>query len=230
LEKFNLGIYYSDDQLGVVSTNIHVEGTGIEVSNMDLNFEGDISELGLGEYVYTKMTSSGRFKNNFFSGKFEIADANGTTQYSFNQAVINNVEIGTFTVKNGVIVERQINKALTAQGLSQDKWGVKTETFAKVQTVMFSPNYWDENDVGNKHWFFILEGCKNPEPTRGIYNEFLAGRLDKHRKVFEILGDKTKCPVTDQQLSGLGFSSTRGDAVMVCVKAGRAQKYYNLKF
>lgn len=111
-----------------------------------------------------------------------------------------------------------------------DKWGVKTENLTKVQTVMFSPNYWDDNAVGNKHWFFILEGCANDEPTRGIYNEFLAGGLEKHRKVFEILGNKTKCPVVADQLSGLGFSSTRGDNVLMLVKAGRSQKTYNIKF
>jgi hypothetical protein len=114
LEKFNLGIYYSDDQLGVVSTNIHVEGTGIEVSNMDLNFEGDISELGLGEYVYTKMTSSGRFKNNFFSGKFEIADANA--QAKFDGEI-------DFTQKQPLLnFELNVNRFdLTAVGLLEDE-------------------------------------------------------------------------------------------------------------
>jgi hypothetical protein len=81
LEKFNLGAYYSDDQLGVVSTNIHVEGKGVELNSMDLNFQGDVSELGFGGYVYTNMSSSGRFKNNFFSGKFEIADANAQAKF-----------------------------------------------------------------------------------------------------------------------------------------------------
>ncbi len=114
LEKFNLGIYYSDDQLGVVSTNIHVEGTGLEVSNMDLNFEGDISELGLGEYVYTKMTSSGRFKNNFFSGKFEIADANA--QAKFDGEI-------DFTQKQPLLnFELNVNRFdLTAVGLLEDE-------------------------------------------------------------------------------------------------------------
>ncbi len=114
LEKFNLGIYYSDNQLGVVSTNIHVEGTGLEVSNMDLNFEGDISELGLGEYVYTKMTSSGRFKNNFFSGKFEIADANA--QAKFDGEI-------DFTQKQPLLnFELNVNRFdLTAVGLLEDE-------------------------------------------------------------------------------------------------------------
>ena len=41
LDKFNLGTYYSDDQMGVVSANIRLDGTGLELSKMDLNFEGE---------------------------------------------------------------------------------------------------------------------------------------------------------------------------------------------
>lgn len=123
-----------------------------------------------------------------------------------------------------------IDHALPHGISSVDKWGLKTETFAKVNTVMYSPNYWDGNAVGNKHHFFILDGCLNDTPTRGIYNEFLNSGLEKHRKVFETLGDKTKCPVTTEQLSGLGFSSTRKDTVTVKVVGPKLNKVYNVTF
>jgi len=114
LDKFNLGIYYSDDQMGVVSANIRLDGTGLELSKMDLNFEGEISELGLGQYVYTKMTSTGRFKNNFFNGKFEIADANA--QAKFDGEI-------DFTQKQPLLnFELNINRFdLTAVGLLEDE-------------------------------------------------------------------------------------------------------------
>ena len=114
LEKFNLGTYYSDDQMGVVSANIRLDGTGLELSKMDLNFEGEISELGLGQYVYTKMTSTGRFKNNFFNGKFEIADAN--VQAKFDGEI-------DFTQKQPLLnFELNINRFdLTAVGLIEDE-------------------------------------------------------------------------------------------------------------
>ena len=114
LDKFNLGIYYSDDQMGVVSANIRLDGTGLELSKMDLNFEGEISELGLGQYVYTKMTSTGRFKNNFFKGKFEIADANA--QAKFDGEI-------DFTQKQPLLnFELNINRFdLTAVGLLEDE-------------------------------------------------------------------------------------------------------------
>lgn len=106
---------------------------------------------------------------------------------------------------------------IVMSGMSVEKWGVKTETFVDVDTVLLSPNFWDDNHNGNKHWFFILNGCKNLEPTRGLYNEFLSNELDKHRKVFEVLGDKMKCAPEDKQMSGLGFSSTKRDTVTLSV-------------
>ena len=114
LEKFNLGTYYSDSEMGVVSANIRIDGTGLELRKMDMNFEGEISELGLGEYVYTKMTSTGRFKNNFFNGKFEIADANA--QAKFDGEI-------DFTQKQPLLnFELNVNRFdFTAVGLIEDE-------------------------------------------------------------------------------------------------------------
>ena len=95
---------------------------------------------------------------------------------------------------------------------------------------MYSPNYWDDNAVGNKHWFFILDQCKNPNATRGIYNEFLSNKLAEHSKVFEVLGDKTKCQPTEEQLSGLGFSSTKSDSVTLVVTSGSQRRSYTVNF
>ena len=82
--------------------------------------------------------------------------------------------------------------------------------------------------MGNKHTFFILHGAKNDEPTRGIYNEFLHPRLEPHRKVFEVIGDKTKCQPTDGQLSGLGFSSTKRTNILIRVQQGKKQHLFNV--
>jgi hypothetical protein len=160
----------------------------------------------------------------------EVASGSGVTQYSYKKAVSGNVTVGEFKVQNGSIVSTTMGPGIVGEGISTEKWGINTENYAKVQTLMLSPNYWDDNKVGNKHWFFILEGISNTAPTRGIYNEFLHPALEKHRKVFEVLGDKTKCPPSSNQLSGLGFSSTRKDKVQVCVNTKNAQRHYNINF
>jgi hypothetical protein len=162
--------------------------------------------------------------------QIEIENQGKIYHLSYAPAVKETVEVAQIVILNGKIEGIAMAKNIVGGGFSHEKWGIKTETFVKVQTMMLSPNYWDGNRVGNKHWFFLLEGCKNPDPTRGIYNEFLRSDLEKHRKVFEILGDKTKCPPSDDQLSGLGFSSTKGDTLTVQVTGPSTKKTFNLSF
>lgn len=128
------------------------------------------------------------------------------------------VHVAAVTLKNGQFT---IEHKIASSSSVVEKWGVKTLTPVRVDTIMLSPNYWDgAGGIGNKHWFFMLEGAKNPEATRGFVNEFLRGSLEPHRKVFEVLSSKTKCPPSDRQLSGVGFSSTRGDTV-IAIADGR---------
>lgn len=163
--------------------------------------------------------------------QIEIENAGQLSTLSYGQTVKTDVEVCLITVKQGRIEKIQPAKGIIGGGFSQDKWGIKTETTVRVEALMHSPNYWDDNAVGNKHYIFALEGCQNPDSTRGIYNEFLRGDLEKHRKVFEILGDKTKCPPSAEQISGLGFSSTRGDTVSVKVIDRDSKiKTYNINF
>lgn len=84
-----------------------------------------------------------------------------------------------------------------------------------VVDVFITRDY--ELGIGNKHYFFMLDDCKNPEPVRGFFNEYLNSELTPHRKVFEVLADKMKTPYQEHQLSGLGFSSTMRNSVIVKV-------------
>lgn len=131
-----------------------------------------------------------------------------------------NVQCFTLHVKNGQL--ERIESDLSSTLLSQEKWGVKTQTMVPVNAIMYSPNHWGNNAVGAKHLIFALKNCKNPDKARGFYNEFLRSDLEEHRKVFEILGARTKCAPSDDQISGLGFTAARGDAVTVVVNGRRA--------
>lgn len=162
----------------------------------------------------------------------EVESRGQIHQYSrqTSPATSQNFEIGTITVKAGAVVDIKFDKAMVGGGFTQEKWGINTEQYVKVETLMYSPNHWDDMAFGNRHWFFMLEGCLNDEPTRGIYNEFLDSALDKHRKVFEVLGAKTMCPPTAEQLSGLGFSSTKGESLQVQVTEGNRRNTYLINF
>lgn len=111
---------------------------------------------------------------------------------------------------------------------SREKWGVKTGIFHPVKAITLSPNHWGTN-VGNKHVFFLLEGCKSDERVRGFYNEFLDQRLDADRKVFEVLGSKAEVTKTSDELSGLGFSETTRNHLFVEVD-GSFKRQLKIKF
>lgn len=151
-------------------------------------------------------------------------------EFTYDKAVSGNVQCFIFEVKRGEVVTFASATGLVGGNMPTDKWGLKTGQLVPVDTLMLSPNYWDGQGVGNKHWFFFLKGCKNPDAARGIFNEFLRSDLDKHRKVFEALGSRTKCPPSDEQLSGVGFSSTRGDKVTVVVKGAKINRAFNITF
>ena len=139
-------------------------------------------------------------------------------QYDFNhprEHRSGDVDVVTFryTRKGGV----EIIESMPHTKQSKEVWGVTTEQFQKVSVVMNSPNHWDGQAVGNKHYFFMLEGAKQPGTTRGFYNEYLRNELNEHRKVFEHLAGKMKVPASDDQLSGLGFSDTQRNELTVKV-------------
>lgn len=97
-------------------------------------------------------------------------------------------------------------------------WNICSNTFSKVNVIMMSPNHWDNKSIGNKHFFFMLDGCKNDGEARGFFNEFLKEELTPHRKVFEVVGSKMKLDNSENQLSGIGFSSTQKNSLICRVK------------
>jgi hypothetical protein len=128
-----------------------------------------------------------------------------------------NVDVVTFnwTRKDGL----KFVKSLPSEQASKTVWGVQTQTFRAVDVVMQSPNHWDgAGGIGNRHLFFMLRDCRNEGKARGFFNEFLTEDLSAHRKTLEMVGARMKTDEADRQLSGLGFSSTKHDQVIVRVK------------
>ena len=212
--------------------------------DVDMNASGPRSREPVENVVWMGTIPNGAYRvvvNNYCQREMsdpgfvvEVECGGKVSHFSYNKAVRNrqDVHVVTLHMQGGAIERVEMgDPAVTASSVSQEKWGIKTEQWAKVSAVTFSPNYWAGGAVGNKHTFFFLDGCACDEPARGIYNEFLHPRLEPHRKVFEVIGDKTKCqPLTDGgQLSGLGFSSTKKVELVARVQTGKRQRVYNVK-
>lgn len=212
------------------------------ILDVDMNAGGGNTRTPVENMIWQRNMKDGIYKvsvNNFAKREnvdvgftLEVEHAGGVMHYTYDRAV------GSKTTVLCVAIEVRDNRVISitpqphmaGRQFSQEKWGITSNTLVTVDTLLASPNHWEGNAVGNKHWFFILKGCKNPDPVRGIYNEYLNSALEPHRKVFEVLGAKTKAPCSDDQMSGIGFSSTRSDTATVIAKGSQINKAFNIKF
>lgn len=163
--------------------------------------------------------------------KAEIQFEDQVYNYVYNRPMSTgqDVEVAVVTLKNGKF---SIKHALDASGetMSQNIWGVNTNQFVPVSAIMYSPNYWDDqNGIGNKHVFFMMNGCTNPDTPNGFFNEYLKNDLLKHKRVFEALGAQMRVEPTDNQLSGVGVSTTMHKTLIVKIK-GNVERILKVEF
>lgn len=136
-----------------------------------------------------------------------------------------------YTHKDGIKILESLPSSGDVALPGQEVWGVKTQTFQRVNAVMLSPNYWDgQVGLGNKHYFFMLQEAHNDGAARGFYNEFIKNELEPHRKALELVGAKMLTNKSAEQLSGIGFSTTQRNHAVVRVKTDATSRQYKVAF
>ena len=176
----------------------------------------DIKKMKKGEYSFYVNCYANRGGKTGFRAEIEF-DGN---IYSFNYDKPlhggQNVAVAKVMLKDGKF---SIKKLLPSSTSTREIWGVNSNQFVPVSVAMYSPNYWDEQTGnGNRHYFFMLKDCVNPEKPNGFYNEFLKADLLQHKRVFEALGSQMAVQSVDDQLSGVGFSETQHNSFIVKVQ------------
>jgi len=158
--------------------------------------------------------------------KAEIEFNGEIYSYEYNRPVSGNIMVAEVTFKKS---EFDIKHLLPENHSSKDLYGLQTEQFYKVNLVCLSPNHWAENNVGNKHYFFMLDNCKCQTSIRSFHAENLIPELAQHRKVLEVLGNTTMIEPVTKQLSGLGFNATVRDELIVKLQ-GSFKRIIKIKF
>jgi hypothetical protein len=181
-------------------------------------------QLPNGIYKFYVRNFSGHVNHKGFKAEIEF-DGN-VFNYHYPISSTGDIDIATITVKNGVI---EITHSLPESSSSKDIYGLETNQFHKVNLLCLSPNHWNDNNVGNKQYFFMLDKCKVPTSIISFHNENLNSDLLQHRKVMEVLGNTCMIESTDKQLSGLGFNATVRDELIVRLQ-GSFKRVVKIKF
>lgn len=188
----------------------------------------DRNEMPEGKYLLYVNQYRGTLRNGF-TAEVEFDGQIYSFEYTGILRMDDKVVVAEVTLKNGSFSIKSMlpeNKKV----VSREVWGLNTNQFVPVSVVMYSPNYWDEQSgIGNKHYFFMLKDCVNPDTPNGFYNEFLNNELDKHKHVMEALGGKLAVTKAEDQLSGIGFSSTKRNSIIVKVK-GKTERTLRVNF
>lgn len=169
----------------------------------------DINRMKEGTYkLFVRNFSSRKSVGGF---KAEVEYDGEVHSFEYNNILNGNQDIyvAEVTLKNGEFTIKDLLESNSTIS-SKTEWNLKTNQFIPVSVMCLSPNYWDAQDgLGNRHFMFMLKECINNESPNGFYNEFLNYELNEHRKVMEALSLKLKVQDSAEQLSGIGFSSTK---------------------
>lgn len=220
-------IHPSSGQLDVDANSPSSELTKRPVENIVYT---DPSLMPDGEYeVYVNNYYYRESGNDGFI--FEYENENKITELRYSRVILQgvNVPVLKFTMLKGKVIKVDIDSLMEKEDQPNEIWNIKTETFHPVSMICLSPNFWNGQTYGNKHYFFILNGCKNPDEIKGMHNEFLKSEFTQDRKVMSLIAEKLKVEYSDNQLSGLGFSSTQPDELIVKV-SGTFDRTLKIKF
>lgn len=190
---------------------------GVAVENIAW---ADPARMPRGEYrLYVHCFSERGGRSGFAA---EVECGGEVREYEYRQFVRDGATVDVARVRfDGSSFE--VVDALPPSTAQREAWGLKTNRWQRVSLVLHSPNHWDGEGVGHRHYLFMVPGCVNDTRPNGFFNEYLREDFMEHKRVFAALGSMMRVEPAADQLSGLGFSATRRNSILARVD-GRVVK------
>lgn len=187
----------------------------------------DKNHMRHGTYLFRVHQFTARSGNSGFEAEIEF---DGKIYYfSYLQPLKQGEYIDVAKVTYNVDGTFELEPILDTSMSNVEAWNVKMNDFIPVNLICYSPNYWGNNAVGNRHVFFMLKDCINNDTPNAWFNEFLENELkEKHKRVMEALGRVAKVEESDNQLSGIGLATTRAKEVTFKVISNDEEKIYKV--
>lgn len=208
---------------GVLDVDI-INPQGVAVENITWS---QAHKMYRGRYQFRVHCYRSRYARSGFSAEIEFGGEVHRYEYASPLRGNEFIEVATIDFDGTTVKYLEEMPSTTS---SRDVWGMKTNEFVPVRIIMNSPNHWDQSDrSGQRHLFFMLKGAVNPDTPNGFFNEYLRPDLNEHRRVFEALGGVMAVSPDQDQLSGLGFSLTKRDQLVVKVK-GATTRLIKIQF
>ncbi len=75
-QNFKLGSFINNSQVGNISINGNLKGSGFTLASLNANFEGQIKQIEFNGYNFTNISLNGDFEKSLFKGHLSIDDPN----------------------------------------------------------------------------------------------------------------------------------------------------------
>ena len=183
-----------------------------------------------GEYLFRVHQYNYRGGDDGFKAEIEFDDMIFSFDYPSKLSHNEYVNVAKVELKDGNFTLTNLIDNDNYYSSHSVHWNVAMNDFVPVSLICYSPNFWNGNEFGNKHIFFMLKDCINDTNPSGWFNEYLNNELHPHRKVMEALSSMMRVEDSENQLSGIGFSLGKlgANKITVKVRTNNIQRIWNV--
>jgi hypothetical protein len=132
-EAFDLGVFYGNSDLGKITTDLAVEGTGLTMDKVSAQVNGEVISIGLRGYNYKNVKLFGKLTQYLFNGRASIKDPNLVLDFDGNLDFRNEIPKLDFEATIAHADLRQLN-------LYRDANESQFNAIVKVNAVGLKPN------------------------------------------------------------------------------------------